>query len=136
MNVVDQNTAATDGSNGSNEGHRSPDVPNGGGTVDALLSILGNSRDLAGDVRYSRHELFVLAATARAIAERVRSVALAPNVDPALIAAALDAEAEATGKDAVWCSSEKRAIAQAQRAATYRRLAAVLREPGFEEGRA
>ncbi|MGU3668393.1 hypothetical protein ACLBX9_29775 [Methylobacterium sp. A49B] len=136
MNVVNQNIAATDGSNGSNEGRRSPDAPNGGGTVDALLSTLGNFRDLAGDVRYSRHEPFVLAATARAIAKRGRSVARAPNVDPAFIAAALDAEAEAAGKDAVWCSSDKRAIAQAQRAATYRRLAAVLREPGFGEGRA
>ncbi len=62
-------------------------------------------------------------------------IAAAPTPDPASIAASLEKAADRAGTDAVWCSSDERAVAQVQRASTYRRLAAVLRQPGFGEAR-
>lgn len=149
-----QNIEGTDGKTGLTQVAKVPAGPGGGGTIDALLSIFGKLRDLADDVRYSRHEPFVLAATARAIAEEVRSVARAPATDPAPIAAAREAAGNfdfCPGQSAAFIaesdlvelierlrktSARKRpAIAEDLMSAAADRLEAVLREPGFGEVR-
>lgn len=60
---------------------------------------------------------------------------ITPAPDPEAIAQVLDGAAEQAEKDAVQHSSDEHAVAQAQRAATYRHLAAALRELGTGEAR-
>ncbi|QGY02348.1 hypothetical protein MMSR116_11030 [Methylobacterium mesophilicum SR1.6/6] len=131
---VNQNTERTDGETGLTQVAQVPAGPRGYVLVPChplpeMLGAFWRTKNTGTTEIGGEHQDSSDVAAYRAM------LAAAPRLDPASIAAALDAAADAAGKDAVWCSSDERAIAQAQRAATYRRLAAVLREPGFGDGR-
>lgn len=150
MKPVNQNTAALDGQRAPKKGHASPDVPNRSGTVPERVRHLktGGEYEVLGEaeVQLSKPTQGVFSVAAcRPVREgerltvyrgkdgqlwgrftdefrdgRFETITPEASENPARLAQALEAVADRSPPS---------------RATTYRRLAAVLRQPGFGEAR-